>query len=287
MNKLSKPLLGVHTSIAGGLAKAIQSGQELDCTAIQIFTHSNRQWGFKLPEQESVKEFIEAQKNSSIETVIVHASYLMNPSSPEQESRKRALHMLKQELQTCTMLDIPYLVLHPGSRLDSELKTALKLSAQTINHALETAGETKILLENMAGQGSSIGSTLEELQEIYHHIEQKDRVGFCFDTCHGFAAGYDFTTQEGYATFWKKFDNLLDIKKLHVIHVNDSLKGLNAHVDRHADIGKGKINIEAFKLIMNDARFKNVAKILETPKGLGLQEDRENLSLLRSLITSR
>ncbi len=284
MNKLSKPLLGVHISVAGGLYHAINTAQELDCTAVQIFTHSNRQWEFKLPTQEAVKEFIDAQKNSSVETVVVHASYLMNPASPEQPSRKKALHMLKMELQVCSLLKVPYLVLHPGSRLDSELKTALKNCADTINQALEITGNAKILLENMAGQGSVIGSTLEELQEIYHHIEQKGRVGFCFDTCHGFAAGYDFTTQEAYTTFWKKFDNLLDIKKLHVIHVNDSLKPFESRVDRHTDIGKGKITLEAFKLIMNDEKFKKVAKILETPKGLGLEEDKENLSLLRSLI---
>jgi len=232
MNKLSKPLLGVHVSVAGGLFNAINTAQELDCTAVQIFTHSNRQWEFKLPTQESVKEFIEAQKNSSVETVVVHASYLMNPASPQEASRKKALHMLKMELQACELLKIPYLVLHPGSRLDSELKAALKHCADTINQALEAlAGDTKILLENMAGQGSVIGSTLEELQETYHHIEQKERVGFCFDTCHGFAAGYDFTTQDKYATFWEKFDKLLNIKKLHVIHMNGSLKTLGSHIE--------------------------------------------------------
>ncbi len=284
MNKLSKPLLGVHVSVAGGLFNAIKIAQELDCTAVQIFTHSNRQWEFKLPTHEAAKEFIEAQNDSSVKTVVVHASYLMNPASPQEESRKKAVRMLKMELQACALLKIPYLVLHPGSRLDSDLKTALKNSADTINQALETAGNSKILLENMAGQGSVIGSKLEELQEIYHHIEQKERVAFCFDTCHGFAAGYNFTTQEDYATFWKRFDILLDIKKLHVIHVNDSLKPFDSHVDRHTDIGKGKIGTDAFRLIMNDERFKNVAKILETPKGLGLQEDKENLSLLLSLI---
>jgi deoxyribonuclease-4 len=287
MNKSSKPLLGAHLSVAGGLHNAIHLAQELDCTAVQIFTHSNRQWAFKLPTLEAAQEFINAQKASSVQTVVVHASYLMNPASPEESSRKKAVHMLKMELEACALLKIPYLVLHPGSRLDSELKTALSNCAQTINQALaqDDTGSTKILIENMAGQGSVIGSTLEELQEIYHHITHKDRVGFCFDTCHAFAAGYDFaTTQEAYVAFWKKFDALLGREKLHVIHVNDSLKPLGSRVDRHTDIGKGKIAVDAFSYIMNDDEFRKVAKIIETPKGLGLEEDKKNLDLLRSLI---
>ncbi|MBY0110072.1 MAG: deoxyribonuclease IV [Candidatus Babeliaceae bacterium] len=283
MNK-STLLLGAHLSTAGGLHRSIKTAQELNCTAIQIFTHSNRQWAFKLPLLDAVEEFIAAKNNSTVKTIIVHASYLMNPASPDKDSRNRAVKMLKMELQTCSILEIPYLVLHPGSRLESATKVALSNCADSINYSLEKNEGAKILIENMAGQGSTIGSKLEELQEIYYHIEQKERVGFCFDTCHAFAAGYIFTTEESYGSFWKEFDTLLDIRKLHAIHINDSLKPLGSNVDRHAHIGKGRIDLKAFELIMNDERFNNTAKILETPKGQGLEEDSMNLSKLISLI---
>jgi deoxyribonuclease-4 len=280
----SSPLLGTHVSVAGGLYKAIAHGQELNCSAIQIFTHSSRQWAFKPLEKDSIHAFIKAQENSDVQTVVVHASYLMNPASPEPSTRKKSLDMLRSELEACEALKIPYLVLHPGARLESDLATALKNCAETINAALKTTHHVKILLENMAGQGTIVGSSLEELQEIYLHIEEKHRVGFCFDTCHAFASGYDFTTQESYKTFWQRFDDLLGIEKLHAIHMNDSIKAFGSRVDRHADIGSGKIGLHAFELIMNDTRFKDCAKILETPKGEGTQEDQKNLNLLRSLI---
>lgn len=283
---LPSPILGAHVSIAGGLHHAINQGEQLQCTAIQIFTHSSRQWGFKPLAHDAIKMFIDAQKNSNIETVVVHASYLMNPASPEAANRHKAAALLKLELQACEQLKIPYLVLHPGARLTSDLSDGLRNCAETINTALSTVpGNTKILLENMAGQGSTICSRLEELQGVYNLIEDKSRVGFCFDTCHGFAAGYDFITQATYDAFWRNFDDILGIKKLHVLHMNDSLKPFDAHVDRHADIGKGKIGELAFSLIMNDKRFDHVAKIIETPKGDGLKEDLANLALLRSFIT--
>lgn len=284
MIKQGSLLLGAHVSTAGGLYRAITEGQELNCNAIQIFTHSSRQWTFKPLADNVIKDFIQAQKNSLIKTVVVHASYLMNPASPEEESRKKSEALLKLELQACEILNIPYLVLHPGSRLTSDITTGLRHCADTIQNALQTTKNVKILIENMAGQGSAIGSTLEELQEIYSHIDDKNRVGFCFDTCHAFAAGYDITSSLGYMNFWKKFDATLGIDNLQVIHMNDSLKPQGSHVDRHTHIGQGKIGIDAFNLIMNDERFSRVCKILETPKGQGLDDDIKNLELLKSLI---
>lgn len=278
------PILGGHLSIAGGFHYALYAAKELSCTAVQIFTHSNRQWAFNLPSEQEALNFTTAQEKLCIKTVIAHATYLINPASPNKESRCRAIDMLKMELRACALLKIPYLVVHPGSRLEAPLEDSLRYCADSINYALEKNENIKILIENMAGQGSVVGSKLEELQQIHDAIEQKDRVGYCFDTCHGFAAGYDFTTKETYATFWNFFDTLLGIEKLHVIHVNDSLKSLGSHIDRHADIGNGKIPLEAFRLIMNDEKFSAIAKIIETPKGIGLEKEHKNLSVLRSLI---
>lgn len=284
MTKSSYPLIGAHVSIAGGIHRAIDTGIELGCTAIQIFTHSNRQWSFKPIQQEAADLFIKEQKNSPIEMVVAHATYLMNLASPNSASRLKAILMLEMELQACEILKIPYLVIHPGSHLESDMKDALYNCAQSINVALDNDGATKILIENMAGQGSVIGSSLEQLSEIYRQIHHKDRVGFCFDTCHAFAAGYDFTTSTTYENFWKHFDSVLGIEKLHCIHMNDSIKPLNARVDRHTNIGEGKIGLEAFSLLMSDEQLKHIPKILETPKGDELENDRINIRLLKSLI---
>ena len=151
------------------------------------------------------------------------------------QSRNKAVALLIKELAACKTLEIPYLVLHPGARLSASLDEGLTYCAQTINEALAADnGTTKILIENMAGQGSTIGSTLEELQGIYHHVHHKKRVGFCFDTCHGFAAGYSFTAQPDYHAFWGTFDRLLGMENLHAIHLNDRSSPQKSHVDRHA-----------------------------------------------------
>ncbi len=284
MIKHSSLLLGAHVSTAGGLYRAIDEGQKLECNAIQIFTHSSRQWIFRPLTADVIKDFTQAQKNSSIKMVVVHASYLMNPASPEIESRKKTETLLTLELEACESLNVPYLVLHPGSRLTADTETGLRFCSETIQNALKTTKYVKILIENTAGQGSAIGSTLEELKGIYNHIEDKRRVGFCFDTCHAFAAGYDITSPFKYMNFWEKFDTILGIDNLHVMHINDSVKPLNSHVDRHAHIGQGKIAIDAFSFIMNDERFNHVCKIIETPKGDGIDDDIRNLELLRSLI---
>ena len=280
----TSPLLGVHLSVAGGLHEAIYNAQKLECAAVQMFTHSNRQWAFTLPTTQAVEAFRRAKEASSVKTVVVHATYLMNPASPEKENRLKAVAMLKKELEACHMLDITYLVLHPGSALHGSKAQGAMYCADTINYALEATGICQVLIENMAGQGSVMGSKLEELAQIYAQIEQKERVGFCFDTCHGFAAGYDFTTRERYTAFWKSFDNLLGLSNLKVIHLNDSVKPFNAKVDRHAGIGQGLLPLGVFEYIMNDPYFTLVAKILETPKGDGLEEDRKNLARVKSLI---
>ncbi len=284
MKKNDQTLLGAHVSVAGGLANAFDQAQALECNVVQFFTHSSRQWLFNPLDKKVVADFIKAQQDGSVQTV-VHASYLMNPASPEASVRKKSEDLLIRELQACHELKVPYLVLHPGARLNSDLTQGLAHCSETINRTLDQDnGKTKIALENMAGQGTVIASKLEELAEIYEKIEQKERVGFCFDTCHAFSAGYDFTTQAAYETFWQEFDKILSIKKLYVIHINDSLKKINSHIDRHASIGLGSIGIEAFNFLMNDDRFTRIAKIIETPKGDGLEEDKKNLLKLKSFI---
>lgn len=285
--KKKQLLLGAHMSIAGGFEQAIIRGEELECTAIQIFTKSNRQWAAKPITVEQANLFKETlQKSSSVQFVMAHASYLINIGSADKTAAEKSVKALIEELKRCHTLGIPYLVLHPGAYTKTTLEESIHLISEYLNYAFdEDPGSTIVLLENTAGQGKSVGSTFEQLRAIYKKVKKKKRIGFCFDTCHAFAAGYDFTTPEKYKALWKHFDEVIGIEHLKAFHINDSVKGLGSHVDRHSNIGKGKIGIEAFRLIMNDPRFSDIPKVLETPKVISdMEQDQINLNLLRSLL---
>ena len=285
MNK-NQLLLGAHMSIAGGLHNAITTGESIGCTVIQLFTHSNRQWALKPLSQEAIKQFHDASKNSSIKTIIVHASYLLNIGSSNSQTRTKSTQTLREELERCEQLKIPYLVLHPGSAINSTPEECIAHIAEQLNIVFEQVpGSSMILLENTAGQGSAVGSTFGQLAAIIKNVHHKARIGICFDTCHAFAAGYDFSTKKSYTDMWTHFDHIIGLDRLKVIHINDSKKGLNSHVDRHEHIGQGQIGIEAFTLIMNDKKFAQVPKILETPKDSDNKHDIENMNILKSLMS--
>jgi deoxyribonuclease-4 len=283
-----KPLLGAHMSVAGGLANAVTRALSINCTALQIFTKSNRQWHAAPLKEEEISSFKQAVADSGIghNNIIVHAAYLINIASTQAETSHKSIAGLIDELTRCHQLDIPYLVLHPGSALDNDKATSLKTIAHSLDQVFEAVpGHTKILLETMAGQGSSLCDKFEQIAEVLHHTKHKNRVGVCLDTCHVFAAGYDLRTPETYHATWKKFDETIGLNRLHAIHLNDSKKELGSHVDRHEDIGKGALGIEVFRLLMNDHRLANIPKILETPETTDVMQDyAKNLETLRSLI---
>ena len=277
-------LLGAHVSILGGFEKALERGEESGCSAIQVFTKSNRQWISKPIEKADALLFKKAQETSNILCVIAHASYLINIGSPDNQIREKSIAALLDELERCETLGIPFLVFHPGSYTHGSKEDCLKKIAQSINIILEQySGKTCLILETSAGQGSSVGNTLEELASIKKLIKNQKKIGFCVDTCHIFAAGYDIRTIATYNLFWENFDKLLGIENLKVIHLNDSKKELNSNVDRHENIGSGALGVEAFRFIMNDKRLLSIPKIVETPKNSPF-DDIENLSLLKKLI---
>lgn len=280
-------LIGAHVSIAGGFDQAIVRGEKIGATCIQIFTKNNRQWKSKKITQQQADAFTLQQKNSSIKVVVAHAAYLINLGSTNKLVVEKSVHALVDELERCDMLRIPYLVLHPGTLKKDDEQNSLEFIAEHINKVLQQAQpkHVTLLLETMAGQGSVAGHTFEQLATIIKHIKHKRYVGVCIDTCHIFAAGYLFDTPATYKKLWQQFDQTIGLEKLKVFHFNDSKKETGSRVDRHEHIGKGKIGAAAFKLLMNDARFADVAKILETPKGQDeFTDDIKNLETLRSLV---
>ncbi len=284
MKKQQKLLLGAHISIAGGMQNIFDRAESIGCTALQFFTKSNRQWKAKKLASEDVETFKQAKNNSSIKHTMVHASYLINLGSPNEQTQEKSKDALIVELDRCNTLEVPYLILHPGSHLKTDKQECLERIAQSLNEIFEKyPGKTSILLETMAGQGSSVCHQFEDLAFLLSKIKNKKRVGICFDTCHVFAAGYDFSTKENYKKMWQEFDEIVGIKNIKAFHINDSKKDCGSKVDRHENIGKGKMSLNSFKLLFNDPQFFSVPKVLETPDGT-LEEYAKNIEVIKKLI---
>jgi len=285
---VSELLIGAHMSIAGGVHKAFERGRSVRCRTIQIFLKNSNQWEARLLAEEDRGLFLEAQKRSGIRPVVAHDSYLINLASPESALYQKSVEAFVEEMKRADFLGVPYLVLHPGAHMGAGIAAGIARIASALNRALDVVGPPlKILLETTAGQGSSIGDRFEHLASILEKMREPERVGVCLDTCHVFAAGYDIRTREGYRKTLREFDRLVGIRKILAIHVNDSRRELGCGVDRHFHIGKGRIGLEAFRCLVNDSRFAEVPKILETPKGAGNRQDRRNLAALRALVKSR
>lgn len=278
-------LLGAHISIAGGTDKAIERGMALSCTAIQLFTKNSNQWKGKALKEEEVERFKALRKRSGIYSTIAHDSYLINLASNSKELRKMSVNALIEEMERCRILDIPYIVMHPGAHLGAGEEAGIKNIIDSLDIIInKTEGwGINVALESTAGQGTNLGYRFEHLRSIIDGVEDRERVKACLDSCHLFAAGYDISTQEGYDQVIDEFDRIVGLDRLVCIHVNDSKKGLGSRVDRHEHIGKGCLGKGFFRLLMKDKRFENVPKIIETPKGEDMKEDRMNLALLRKM----
>lgn len=275
--------IGAHMSIAGGPEKALMRGQDIGCTTIQIFTRSNRRWSFDTFDEETAKKFKDTQKETAIDPVVCHASYLINLASQETETHKKSMLAMEAEIESCSQLGIPYVVLHPGSHKDAGMAQGIQSIARNLSNILSnTPDDVTVLLETMAGQGTAIGGHFEELALIREKINTPKRIGVCFDTCHAFAAGYHFSTEDSYQKMWESFDCTLGLEQLKVIHMNNSKKEFGSRADRHEHIADGKIPIKAFTLLMNDERFFEIPKILETPKNTTPDDDIRNMRELES-----
>jgi deoxyribonuclease-4 len=273
-------LLGVHCSISGGLHKAFNEASSLGIDTFQIFTKNQRQWQEKTVGAAEKAIFINSLKNSNIKTAFSHASYLINLASNDDILWERSIKALTSEVQRCNELGLKFTILHPGNTKSLSEQEGIKKTIRalkTVIHATKNS-KVKILLENTAGQGSSIGYRFEHLWQIMAGVESA-RIGACFDTCHAFAAGYDIRTKAGFETAMEELDNTIGLGNLHVFHLNDSKAGLGSKLDRHEHIGKGKLGLAPFKHIMK--RFKHIPKVIETPKEDNM--DAVNLRILRKL----
>jgi deoxyribonuclease-4 len=273
-------LIGTHVSISGGYLNAIEEAKRLGIDTMQIFTKNQRFWREKEVKEEEGKLFREGMKKAGIKQAFSHAIYLISLGSEKEEVIEKSLLSLASELIRCEALGLSHTVVHPGNAGSRTKKEAIKIIGERVKMVLDSTVslKAKILLENTAGQGSSIGGDLKDLCALVNYIESP-RVGICFDTCHAYAAGYDIRTEKGIVETLKLIHEESGKLKLQCFHMNDSKGSLGSHVDRHAHVGKGELGLEAFRHIIN--AYPKIPKVLETSKED--DADVKNLTILRSL----
>ncbi|MGK2944838.1 MAG: deoxyribonuclease IV [Desulfuromonadales bacterium] len=278
-----KHLLGAHVSVAGGLDKAFARAIESDCTALQIFTKNANRWHVKPISAIEATAFRQAWHESGIGPVVAHDAYLINLASPKSDVWEKSKNALRDELCRCAQLGVTDLVMHPGAHLGTGIAIGLERIRTALREVFqESPQQVRLLLENTAGQGSYLGGDFSHLAALLEGFD-KQRCAVCLDTCHAHAAGYDLSTEEGYAQTMAEFDRLVGLEQIKVFHLNDSLKPCGSKVDRHAHIGEGTIGRAGFACLMQDQRFVEIPMILETPKGDQDEMDVINLTLLREL----
>lgn len=258
--------LGCHVSISGGLPKALVRAHELACTTAQVFLSSNRRWAVRDVDEEEASDFREGRVDFPGD-VHAHACYLINLANPEEEKWGTSVETLCRELERCERLGVPFLVLHPGSHVGEGEEDGLKRIREGLNTVHDRVGDLKasILIENMAGQGSVLPYRFEQMRILRESIEDPDRLGYCLDTCHLHAAGYDLGSADDYDEVMGEAESVLQLQRVEVLHLNDSRKEADSRVDRHEHIGEGTIGGAAFRRLMNDPRWSETPKILETP----------------------
>ncbi len=289
VNKADQPcvrLLGAHMSISGGMERAIERAERVGASALQIFTKNQVQWRSPPLHEIEAARFRQQYAASALRFLCAHASYLINLASNNSAVREKSMDALVVELDRAEALGCDCLVLHPGAPKDDGAAVGLDRIGHGLNHALQatTGYRVKIAIENTAGQGSVLGSTMAQIEAILQRTDHHPRIAFCLDSCHAFAAGYDLRTDSGMQRLVSEVEDHIGVDRLLVLHLNDSHGECGTHLDRHQHIGAGMIGREGFRRLLRHPALKHVPGIIETPKDDELlTEDRQNLAVLREL----
>uniref|UniRef100_A0A1A8MUT1 Xylose isomerase-like TIM barrel domain-containing protein n=5 Tax=Nothobranchius TaxID=28779 RepID=A0A1A8MUT1_9TELE len=281
--------IGAHVGIQGGIWKAVESCVEMGGYSFALFLGSQRSWKRPALDQKAAEKFQEQRCQHGFDPahILPHGSYLMNCGSPKDDVFEKSQALLVDELNRCSLLGLSLYNFHPGSSLGTiTTEQCVDKIAGAINHAHQQTPSVVTVLENMSGQGSTVGGKFSELKSIIHKVRDQTRVGVCLDTCHAFAAGYDLAAEGGVTAMLDEFDQEVGLHYLRAIHLNDSKGKLGCHLDRHEDIGKGNIGISAFRDIVNEPRLDNIPLILETPGRPGFEYP-EQIELLYSLCETK
>jgi deoxyribonuclease-4 len=278
--------LGAHLGISGGLAEAVREGRKIGCESLQIFSKSPQMWSGPPIAPDAAEAFRVAVRTEGLRATAVHHGYLANLGSPKAFGRKRSRAAFVDEVRRADLLGVDALIFHPGAHLGSGVEAGLRTIAESLTAVLEEVPESRVrlLLENAAGQGTTLGSKFEELASVLAQADRPDRLGVTLDTCHLFAAGFDFRDETRYGELMDRVERVLGRGTVRAFHLNDAKAALGSHLDRHENIGKGEIGLEGFRPLVTDRRWAETPGYLETPlddRGYALYA--ADLSTLRSL----
>jgi deoxyribonuclease-4 len=275
---------GAHVSTAGGLEKAPGRAREIESGCLQLFTKQPNRWAELEVTDAVAQAYGEEARNNQIRVAGAHDSYLINLASPKPELWDRSYRSFEKELLRCEALELQFLVTHPGNATDGDHASGIARNAEGVTRAMEAVkGSTRVLLELTAGGGTTVGGSFEHLAAILEGVPtvHQSRLGVCLDTCHAYSAGYDLVGD--YEGVWAAFQDLLGFDRLGLFHMNDSKNPFGSKKDRHEHLGEGSLGVEPFRKIVEDSRFRDIPKILETPKEPDpVENDLRNLGLLRS-----
>ncbi len=279
--------LGAHLGISDGFAQAVAEAEHLGAECVQIFSKSPQMWAGPPVAEEAARAFRSAVRARHLRATAVHHGYLLNLASPKPEMLERSRAAFLDEIARADLLGVDALIFHPGAHLGAGVPSGLATLRESLDRALQaTPGSpTRILLENAAGQGTTLGATFEELAEVLDGVRERSRLGVTLDTCHLFAAGFELRTADGYGQLLDRIQATIGFESIHAFHLNDAKAALGSHLDRHENVGHGLIGKEGFRHLVADRRWARVPGYLETPlDDRGYARYAEDLTTLRALL---
>jgi len=277
-------VLGGHVSVTGGVRNAPERARAVTCDCMQIFSKNQMQWASKPLDLEDAEQYKVNMGAHGIRETVIHDSYLINLGSPDKALLKRSREAFLDEVVRAKHLGVRNLIFHPGAHMGAGEQVGLKRIADSLNWVRKESGsgDVRFVLENTAGQGTVMGHSFEQIAKVIDMLDDQRNVGVCFDTCHGYVAGYDVRSNDGYEKTFEIFDEVLGVEMMSAMHINDSKGKQGSHLDRHEQIGKGFLGLECFKHFMNDDRWEGIPMVLETPEGE--KGYKQELKTLRSLV---
>ena len=275
---------GFHISIAGGFSKVVERANVRGCETIQFFSRNPRGWKYSPLNKKEVEQFRSSIRSSTLSPVFLHMPYLPNVASFKSKFYKRSIRSIATDLHRAELLGAQYLIIHIGHRMESSEDEAIEAVSQAVDQAFERApNAVMLLMENTAGQGTEIGHYFDQIKKIIEGVHEHERMGVCLDTAHTFEAGYDLSSKDGIDRTLEKFDETIGLKRLHLLHLNDSKTPLGSRKDRHWHIGEGYIGLEGFRNLVNHPLLNHLPGIMETPRK-DTEEDLKNMKVIRSLV---
>ena len=275
---------GFHISISGGFSKVVERAEIRGCETIQFFSRNPRGWKYDSLDHDEAETFRTSIRSSNLSPLFLHLPYLPNVASKESKFYSRSIDSIVTDLERAEQLGAPYLIIHIGHQMESSEDEAIEAVAWAINQAFDRVRNSIVLLlENTAGQGTEIGYHFDQIKKIIEGVHDHQRMGVCLDTAHSFEAGYDLSNKDGIERTLENFDQTIGLKRLYLLHLNDSKTSLGSRKDRHWHIGGGYIGLEGFRTLVNHPLLRHLPGIMETPRK-DTVEDLKNMEVIRSLV---